>query len=234
MKKKICFFSIIVITVIGIIALLVFSGKKEYDVDKIISLISTNITNNMCLKSETIVEENLDNFMNARTETYIKDNKISIKYYMGTEYEKEINKLIQESFIDTKEKTQTNIIHYAKQILNAEYNEFYKNSISEQINYYKEDLDLSKNTYKYCGKENGIIKVSIFTNNFEAGEQKEYLYINEKEKLLEKVEVYSINEESEELYSTTTFSYSYDSVKDEDVNFDITKYSDYIVADKEF
>lgn len=227
MKKKICFFSAILIIVIIAIILVTVFKKENYDVEKINSLISANMTNNMCLKSEITVEENLDSFMNTRSEIYIKDNKISIKYYIGTEYEEGVNKLIQESFIDTNNKTQTNIIHYAKQILNVEYNEFYKNSITEQINYYKEDIELSKDTYKYCGKENGIIKFSIFTNNFEAGEQKEYFYINEKEKHLEKVEVYNLNEGEEKLYSTTTFSYSYDSVKDEDVNFDITKYPDY-------
>lgn len=234
MKKKIIFLVVIILVVIiAVITLLTFFGKKEYDVDKIVSLIDFKVTNNMILKSETVLADESEHLRNGRTEIYVKDNKMSAKYYIGTEYEEGVNKLFQEYFIDTEANTQIYLNHFSKEFRNAELSEAFRNLIVEEINSYKEMLDTSKETYQYCGEEDGIIKVSILNEFLFEGMQKQYFYINKKEKLLEKVESYNVDGETEELSSTTTFSYSYDTVKNEDVNFDITKYSDYINVDQE-
>lgn len=188
----------------------------------------------MSLKSETNVANDYDNLSNERTEIYLKSDKMNLKYYMAVENQEGINNLFQEIFLDFENKTQTNVLHYLKEISNMEANETFKNLITEEINSYREVLNLSQDTYQYCGKEDGIIKVSINVYDAFQDETKQYFYINEKEKTIEKVEIYKIEEGNENLYSTTTLSYSYDNVKDEDVNLDLTNYADYTVREQEF
>lgn len=233
MKKIIILIAILVVIIVAAVVLSL-GVKKDYSVDEIISLIEPKITENMSLKSETNVANDYDNLSNERTEIYLKSDKMNLKYYMAVENQEGINNLFQEIFLDFENKTQTNVLHYLKEISNMEANETFKNLITEEINSYREVLNLSQDTYQYCGKEDGIIKVSINVYDAFQDETKQYFYINEKEKTIEKVEIYKIEEGNENLYSTTTLSYSYDNVKDEDVNLDLTNYADYTVREQEF
>lgn len=233
MKKNLVLLAVlVVIVIIAVGVLITLNLNKEYKLEEIVDLIDIKITDNMSFKSETFLDEKykVDSLMDGRTEIYLKDNKMSVKYYGAVENQEGINNPLQEFFLDFENKTQTNVIHYSKEILNMELSPAFENLISGEIEIYKENLSMSQDSYQYCGKENGIIKVSIDSGDA----TKQYFYINEKERTLEKLETYRIEDGNEYLYFTTILTYSYDTVKSEDIAFDETKYADYTLSEQEF
>lgn len=232
MKKNLILLAILVVLVAIVVGILInLNLNKEYTLDEVVDLIDVKITDNMSFKSETYLDEKykIDTLMDGRTEIYLKDDKMSVKYYSAAENQEGINNLLQEFFLDFESETQINITHYSKEILNTEISPAFTNLIAEEIESYKGNLSMGQSSYQYCGKENGIIKVSIAASDT----SKQYYYINEKEKTLEKLETYIIEEDGEYLYSTTILTYSYDTVKSEDIAFEEIKYSDYTVSEQE-
>ena len=225
MKK---YFKLLLIVAILIIAIIVVKKilTPEYTLNEVIDLINPKIIDNMYVKVSYNSAESIEEY-------YVKNKIIYQKHTLNGE-------LAQEFLFDTNSNKQTNIFHYSKEIY------FFENSKSlEEImkNILKEELletEDAKETYEYLGKENvdgtECIKCSII---YEDGfidipeKVKIIFYISEENKRIEKEEIYTIRENNFELYNTTEYEYSYNTVVDENIlNFDLESYPDYRIIEE--
>lgn len=93
----------------------------------------------------------------------------------------------------------------------------------------KSEFNSPYKKYKYIGKENiegkEYIKCSLTSDN---NLERTCYYIDIQDKTIAKIEYYTNYENEFELQSTTNYTYSYNTVTDEDVaKFDVNQYSDY-------
>lgn len=229
MKKYLKVVIGIIIIIIAIALVIIFKPKPEYTLKDIIGFYeNAEIPNNMYFKDERIDPHS--NEVVVLSEMYIKDNIT----YERTGKLKEPGKVVSEKIYDLKNKYQIEINH--------EYGKFFANSLeylqenedlsplSQMFNAYKCWLTEKGIKYEYSGKEelNGKehIKFSISSSK----EGKIYYYINLEDKSVSKIETYSINKnKKEELLETAVFTYSYNTVTDEDIfgSLDISKYPNY-------
>ena len=226
MKKylKVLIAVLIIILLIGIINIL---KKDEITMDEVLEIINPSITSNMSLK---IISNGIDE--NLSEEYYLNDKLAYENFYINDEK-------IQEFTFDFETKKQVNIFHYSKEIFLYEIKDQNLNIISNRLNHYKDWISKSlENSYKYYGNENinnnKIIKFSVdFDENFFFNVEtptRLYFYIDIENKSIQKVEHYNIVNNKEELVSTETFIYSYDTVTDENIlKFDINNYPDYVI-----
>ncbi len=219
--KKICFLLILIVLII-IVILIFFMQKQKNTVDNALSLIEPKITNNMYLKEEIYLENNTES--NLISEIYCKDSEIYKRV-------SNVNSIIQEYLFNFETKKQINIIHDSKEITSYNIDELSINPIVEALNFYKNMVEVSKDTYEYLEEKDGYLKFSVMPQNYFLGmtdETKVYFYIDEEQQSISRVEYYNLNEDSLELYSTTLLTYSYNTVTDSDIlKFDSNNYQEY-------
>lgn len=199
----------------------------EYTLKEVITLINPKISDNMYVKVSYNSSESIEEY-------YEKDKVVYKKHMLNGE-------LVQEFLFDTNSNKQTNILHYSKEIYFFENSKSSLEKIMKEI--LKEELletEEAQKTYEYLGKEiiNGFecIKCSIIDEDgfIDIPEKvKVIFYISEENKRIEREEVYTIKENNFELYSTSDYEYSYDTIVDENIlNFDLKNYPDYKIIEE--
>ena len=229
MKKYLKVIIALIIIIIAVVLVIIFKPKPEYTLKDIIGFYENKeIPSNMYFK-----EERVDPHSNETVVLYEIYKKDSITYERQGKT-KESGKVISEKIYDLKNKYQIEINHeygkfYTYFLENLQENEDLS-SLTGMFNSYKSWLTDKSIKYEYCGKEelNGKehIKFSINYNK----EGKMYFYINLEDKSVSKTETYIINsDKTEELLETAIFTYSYNTVTDENIfgAFDISKYPEY-------
>ncbi len=220
MKKYLKSFVIILILIIAIF--FVYEKINTYTLNEINEMISTKVSKNMYLKSESST--------GSIEETFAQNNKLYWRFLVNDE-------LVNEMIINTENKEQINIDYTSKEIKYYENDSDLETILTEHLNSYYAFLkeENAQETYKYLGKENidgkNFIKFSIVVEGEFLGMQdkvKVIYYLNLDSKQIEKIEYYNIYEEKVELYNTTKLTYSYDTVKEEDIlAFDSNNYPDF-------
>lgn len=230
MKK---YFKVLIIVLVIIMLLIVAKvlKKEEIAFNEISKLINPQITKNMSLK---INSNGMDG--NYLEEYYIKDKLAYEKFYVD-------NEKIHEFTFDFETKEQANVFHNSKEIFLYRIEDQDLNIISNKLSYYKDLISKSiENSYKYYGKEiknnNEVIKISVdFEEKFFSDIDnitRLYFYIGTESKSIEEIEHYNIVNNKEELFLTDNFTYSYDTVIDENIlKFDINNYTEYVIKKDE-
>lgn len=219
LSKKIIITTIIMLLLIGFLILFIFLyNKSKYSLENVINMLTA--------PKEALNIHVTTNYNNAEehtiTDTFFKNNI----YYSVTKttsstepiqeffYNSEDSNLIS---VNSKDKTITTISNISSNNL-----PFFTTS--------KFFLESSKNSkFKYLGKEKidnqKCIKVCLNYNSV----SKTYYYINLKNNCIIKEESFNLNDSEEwEKISDVTYTYSYNSVTDNDIiRFDSTNYPNY-------
>lgn len=222
MKKfKILFVGLLVLIIV--ILLLLFFVKPEYSKDNVISLMNDNrdIPNNIYIKIEiSSTDPKWDNHIE---EIYKKDSKIYTTESTNS------NTNISETLWDLENKSEVVVDNQLKQMYTKSIEgEETINPVSSVIFDVATTLKNTIKKYKYCGIENNILKISL-SDDYGLT----YYYIDMQNKELIKIEDGTNFDNKFELQNTTTYTYSYNTVTDEDVlKFDSNNYQDYTVPNE--
>ncbi len=227
-KLLIVILAIIVVTISLAILVLRVLSKPEYTLEEMDAYINKSIPNNVYYKRELF---NSKNNLDYITEIYVKDEKTYVHI-------KDFKRSTDEEFLcDYKNNTEIRVDHNEKIFVMYLANNngyFLKNPLYYEIRAYKMFF---YNKYKYLGvqaldgKEH--MKILLYSRY-----NRLYMYINQEDRRISKVEVYSRYDENDVkqhkyiLNCTDIFSYSYDTVTDEDIpEFDINNYPNYNLID---
>lgn len=228
-KKKSMIVLIFVIIIVAIIAGVIIYKNSTYSLEKVKSLLNSGKeTENMKITEEVSSENG--NYENQTYEQYIKDNYIySITKNSDSEvigkvlYNKENSELI--TILDNQKQITVN---------NNNLDENNKNTKVLKDESFMTLINSNAGAdYEYCGKEeiNGkeCIKVSLLNKNVVEKVEKEYYYIDLEDNHIIKNEIYEGTDENNlKKTDEITYTYSYDTVKDEDIlKFDRADYPDY-------
>ena len=228
-KKSIIILIFVIIIIVAIIAGVIIYKNSTYSLEKVKSLLNSGKeTENMKITEEVSSENG--NYENQTYEQYIKDNYIySITKNSDSEvigkvlYNKENSELI--TILDNQKQITVN---------NNNLDENDKNTKVLKDESFMTLINSNAGAdYEYCGKEeiNGkeCIKVSLLNKNVVEKVEKEYYYIDLEDNYIVKNEIYEGTDENNlKKTDEITYTYSYDTVKDEDIlKFDRADYPDY-------
>lgn len=213
----------IIFLLIIIISFFIVKNDFEYSSLEMSALIdkSNEIPNNIYIKEETI-GENLGMEIHEIYEIYVKDDII---------YTKTVNSSYQtECIYNFKDKTEI-YIHSSEEeksiFVSSIHGNVKRNPLTEILIGFSRNLKCTQDKYKYLGKENFENKECIKFSLTDDDSQKVY-YVDSKDNTVVCIKNYR------ELYGniTTTYTYSYGTVADDDIlNFDISNYPDYEYTD---
>lgn len=225
-KKLLIIISVIIVVIISIIYLLTRTlNKLESSLEEIDAYINKSVPNNIYCKKESFDSNNNLFYI---TEIYVKDEKTYVR-------RKDLkNSIAEEFWCDYKNNIETGLNHSEDiiKIQFADTGSFLKNPLFDEILDYK---GLFYNEFKYIKvlNEKDYTKVLFYYRN-----DKTCMYINHKDRRIAKVKVYSKYDENDvkqhkyTLNCTDIFSYSYNTVTDEDIpEFDINNYPNYNLID---
>ena len=228
-KKSMIVLIFVIIIIVAIIAGVIIYKNSTYSLEKVKSLLNSGKeTENMKITEEVSSENG--NYENQTYEQYIKDNYIySITKNSDSEvigkvlYNKENSELI--TILDNQKQITVN---------NNNLDENDKNTKVLKDESFMTLINSNAGAdYEYCGKEeiNGkeCIKVSLLNKNVVEKVEKEYYYIDLEDNHIIKNEIYEGTDENNlKKTDEITYTYSYDTVKDEDIlKFDRADYPDY-------
>ena len=228
-KKSMIVLIFVIIIIVAIIAGVIIYKNYTYSLEKVKSLLNSGKeTENMKITEEVSSENG--NYENQTYEQYIKDNYIySITKNSDSEvigkvlYNKENSELI--TILDNQKQITVN---------NNNLDENNKNTKVLKDESFMTLINSNAGAdYEYCGKEeiNGkeCIKVSLLNKNVVEKVEKEYYYIDLEDNHIIKNEIYEGTDENNlKKTDEVTYTYSYDTVKDEDIlKFDRADYPDY-------
>ena len=228
-KKSMIVLIFVIIIIVAIIAVATIYKNSTYSLEKVKSLLNSGKeTENMKITEEVSSENG--NYENQTYEQYIKDNYIySITKNSDSEvigkvlYNKENSELI--TILDNQKQITVN---------NNNLDENNKNTKVLKDESFMTLINSNAGAdYEYCGKEeiNGkeCIKVSLLNKNVVEKVEKEYYYIDLEDNHIIKNEIYEGTDENNlKKTDEITYTYSYDTVKDEDIlKFDRADYPDY-------
>lgn len=228
-KKSMIVLIFVIIIIVAIIAGVIIYKNSTYSLEKVKSLLNSGKeTENMKITEEVSSENG--NYENQTYEQYIKDNYIySITKNSDSEvigkvlYNKENSELI--TILDNQKQITVN---------NNNLDENNKNTKVLKDESFMTLINSNAGAdYEYCGKEeiNGkeCIKVSLLNKNVVEKVEKEYYYIDLEDNHIIKNEIYEGTDENNlKKTDEITYTYSYDTVKDEDIlKFDRADYPDY-------
>lgn len=228
-KKSMIILIFVIIIIVAIIAGVIIYKNSTYSLEKVKSLLNSGKeTENMKITEEVSSENG--NYENQTYEQYIKDNYIySITKNSDSEvigkvlYNKENSELI--TILDNQKQITVN---------NNNLDENDKNTKVLKDESFMTLINSNAGAdYEYCGKEeiNGkeCIKVSLLNKNVVEKVEKEYYYIDLEDNHIVKNEIYEGTDENNlKKTDEITYTYSYDTVKDEDIlKFDRADYPDY-------
>ena len=228
-KKSMIILIFVIIIIVAIIAGVIIYKNSTYSLEKVKSLLNSGKeTENMKITEEVSSENG--NYENQTYEQYIKDNYIySITKNSDSEvigkvlYNKENSELI--TVLDNQKQITVN---------NNNLDENNKNTKVLKDESFMTLINSNAGAdYEYCGKEeiNGkeCIKVSLLNKNVVEKVEKEYYYIDLEDNHIIKNEIYEGTDENNlKKTDEITYTYSYDTVKDEDIlKFDRADYPDY-------
>lgn len=228
-KKSMIILIFVIIIIVAIIAGVIIYKNSTYSLEKVKSLLNSGKeTENMKITEEVSSENG--NYENQTYEQYIKDNYIySITKNSDSEvigkvlYNKENSELI--TILDNQKQITVN---------NNNLDENNKNTKVLKDESFMTLINSNAGAdYEYCGKEeiNGkeCIKVSLLNKNVVEKVEKEYYYIDLEDNHIIKNEIYEGTDENNlKKTDEITYTYSYDTVKDEDIlKFDRADYPDY-------
>ena len=228
-KKSMIVLIFVIIIIVAIIAGVIIYKNSTYSLEKVKSLLNSGKeTENMKITEEVSSENG--NYENQTYEQYIKDNYIySITKNSDSEvigkvlYNKENSELI--TILDNQKQITVN---------NNNLDENNKNTKVLKDESFMTLINSNAGAdYEYCGKEeiNGkeCIKVSLLNKNVVEKVEKEYYYIDLEDNHIIKNEIYEGTDENNlKKTDEVTYTYSYDTVKDEDIlKFDRADYPDY-------
>lgn len=226
-KLLIVIFAIIVVTISLAILVLRVLNKPEYTLEEMDAYINKSIPNNVYYKRELF---NSKNNLDIITEIYVKDEKTYVHI-------KDFKRSTDEEFLcDYKNNTEIKINHTEELFeINFANNKYYsRHPLYYEIRAHKMFFD---NKYKYLGTQTlggkEYIKILLYSRY-----NRLYMYINQEDRRISKVEIYSKYDENDVkqhkyiLNWKNIFSYSYDTVTDEDIpEFDINNYPNYNLID---
>ena len=228
-KKSMIILIFVIIIIVAIIAGVIIYKNSTYSLEKVKSLLNSGKeTENMKITEEVSSENG--NYENQTYEQYIKDNYIySITKNSDSEvigkvlYNKENSELI--TVLDNQKQITVN---------NNNLDENNKNTKVLKDESFMTLINSNAGAdYEYCGKEeiNGkeCIKVSLLNKNVVEKVEKKYYYIDLEDNHIIKNEIYEGTDENNlKKTDEITYTYSYDTVKDEDIlKFDRADYPDY-------
>ena len=217
-KKSMIVLIFVIIIIVAIIAGVIIYKNSTYSLEKVKSLLNSGKeTENMKITEEVSSENG--NYENQTYEQYIKDNYIySITKNSDSEvigkvlYNKENSELI--TILDNQKQITVN---------NNNLDENNKNTKVLKDESFMTLINSNAGAdYEYCGKEeiNGkeCIKVSLLNKNVVEKVEKEYYYIDLEDNHIIKNEIYEGTDENNlKKTDEITYTYSYDTVKDEDI-----------------
>lgn len=219
--KKLKLLIILIVIIILIVAVRFFS-TPEYSFDDIVNLLdkSDKATDNMSIK----VEDVHVNGTKYTEEIYAKDDII---YVHNEDIENmEITNKTDEIW-NYDDKSINTIYYSTKTIASGKIEGNGKSNpvTNILIGFSRKLKSTPKRLYKYYGiTENDGKKFLKFSIESEDSTSKLYFYINLEDENVLKTEIYRNNEHE----STTTITYSYGTVTDDDIfKFDINNYADY-------
>ena len=225
-KQKLKTAIIIVIFIIILIAIIFFIYEKlDYTLSEVEELLSSpkNVSN------MSVIIDNSTNDESTYTEIFMKNNFYYVIYKANSSSE-----ILQESFYNPETMEMTDVDLEQKGILITPSTSLENLPFLTSI----EDFTNSKTNaieYKYLGKENTNGKKCLkvrFTRD-DDGIIEDYYYIDLEDNNIIKHETYYQNYSGEfEKTSEITYSYTYDSLSDNDVKkFDIDDYPDYLLLE---
>lgn len=222
-------FLLILIFVIFAIVLIYFYSRPKYSFDDIVQMLdkTDEISDNMSIKIETL-------YVDGRMYT----NEIYAKYNIIYNHQEVIENdeitYASDEIWNYLDKSIITILHNNKLIYNEKIKGNGKsNPLTNEAMGFSRDLKSTrKRFYKYYGvteiEEQEFLK---FSTESEDGTAKEYYYICLENENLLKMETYW----NDEHRSTTTVTYSYDTVTDDDIlKFDSNNYPDYQYTNDEY
>lgn len=231
-KLLVIFFLIIII----ILILIVVKSYLDYSLYEISDLIdrSNEIPNNIYIKEE-IHDELWAPEEKTTYEIYVKNDTIYTKeIYLNQLKEDFIN---YESIWNYKDKKQIHINNISKEIdVFLIQGNGKENPLTDILIGFSRNLKNTQDNYKYYGKEkiNGKKYIKFSLTDEENKLQKIY-YIDIDDKTVAKIEFYKKTDDKFHLWSTSTYTYNYGTVTDNDIlDFDINNYPDYKYNQLEF
>lgn len=220
MKKYVKILEVIIIIAAICVIILYLKNKPKYTLEELASFINDEIGNNMYLKVEVTLE---DTGGKEIEEYYMKDNSL-----YGHFYKDDIAQL-EDVLYDYSNNQKIDIVYDSK-IISVAKEDSLVNPVKETIQSIIDDIESSADKYEYLGTEEIDGKEHIvFSLEDKTEFSKTYYYLDYQNGCVDKIEYYSTY--NDKLMFTYEYTYSYDTVTDDDIlTFDISDYDGFTIS----